>query len=1223
LGQINIDVGRISEDFYVRQNTTTFQSRRSLGNLNTEDFNLNGLLEDDEDVGLDGVPSGHPNDDPWDDWIAPQQSTPPFIQINGTENNGSARGAKYPDTEDLDGDGGLNQTNEYFTYSFSLADSVHPYIKGSTPKGWKLYRIPIRNYDPQFVVGRPDTNFREIFFSRLWVNDLPQDNQLHRIQIATFDFVGNEWEEIGVALNDLTPFVKDDSLFSLSVYNTEENVEEVEGGPEAYQSPPNVTGIIDRITRAKSKEQSLVLQLGRLEPGAKAEAMKQLFEKMNLINYANLRMFVHGDRNLPDLESPLEFFVRFGPTESIYYEVGTTVYPHWDERNQLDVVLDDLAKTRQEEFATGDTLNTKYAVYYRTEPENPEKYFMVVGEPNLRNINFIIIGARNIGDFPLENMEIWLDEFRVTNVERDKGTAMRILTDLQMADVANFRAQFELTDADFRRIEDQFGAGSTTERQQYRFGLKLNKFFPSSWGLNIPISGGLVRSKSVPKYFYNTDQLTNYKSEGFGEKLKQIFGMNELDPELEKDSRIQESKSLGATFQRRGTARAPWYLKYSIDMITLDVDWNEKHASDERNLFNDDKTLSAQFQLNVPFGNQNSVKPFSWLGNGPIVRKLANQEIFYTPSSLGFNVGIRDNETKRQARLETSPTSTIRTTSTRRANMTYKLFPSLTTTISRDHQADAFLKGYRAKDLVSAIFSELDFGIDKVVNQNFSATYNPQIFKWMTQSLKYTSGFNYNYSNVNTNEKSSRLQVSKQVSVKIQPTMLANSIYNPAKSRIRRNTQQPSSNTRTRSRSGPRSRSSTQTNTEIDEDVKQDEKKMSSENTKPPASNERSQEKDQLDEEGDRTRRAQPRTSTQQQEEEQSEEKKKKKILPSLKYINPLLWIWKVFDSWKSVNMDYRIQDSYNYFNIEKLPTINHQFGFDPEPGVDEDTTFNKIPRLPGIRNGKNVSGGLTFDIIKNLSSTFKYNYNKDLNQNNQQRTETIASTYFFTGEDPEANKKFWHEFIPDWQLRLTGLEKIKIFQKLPFFTKVIKTLSLEHARSGKFNENNRYDEIGTKSRDNWGFSNSYSPFFGMTINTPFGINGNIRYTKSSVFSFNTTGAANKSLRSGFDVTMSFRKTGGFNLPLPFLKNKKLKNEMQFNLSLNTSSDIAFSKRSGSDKFEEQTKNRSFKAKPSVTYRFSPKVNGSMFFEQSISENKRTGTYSYFEFGVNVNIAIR
>ncbi|MEJ2635512.1 MAG: cell surface protein SprA [Calditrichia bacterium] len=1198
VGQINVDMGRISEDFYIKRNTFTrsiiSEPQPSLRHLNTEDFNLNGLLDDGEDVGLDGVPYGDPNNyyDPWDVWKAPQETNPYFLHINGTEKNGDAKGAKYPDTEDLDGNGRLDMANDYFTYSFDLADSSSPYIKGSTQKGWRLYRIPIRSYDPTLVVGNPDTSFQEIFNVRLWINNLPEDSKPHAIQIATFDLVGNEWEEAGVAQKGSSTFVQDDSLFSIEVYNTEENADK-------YTPPPGVEGVVDRITRARSKEQSLVLTVGKLLPGERAEANKQLYEKLNLINYKKLKMFVHGDPKLPLQDPPLEFYIRFGPTESIYYEVGRRVLPNWDEQNFIDVVLDELAKTKQEEFFAGDSMNGQ-RVYYREDPDRPGGYLKAVGNPNLRNINYITIGVRNISQFPVENTEIWLDELRVTDVERQKGTAMRLMTDLTMADVATFRAQWEVQDADFRRIEDQFGSGSTTEKQSYRMALKLNKFFPTSWGLQMPVSGGYVRSRNVPKYFYNTDQLTNYRANGAGEKLQQFFGMSKLDPELEKNSRISETTSLGATIQRQSSPRTPWYLKYSVDMLTLDVDWAKKHASDEQNLFNDNKSISGQLQVRVPFGRENSFQPFGWLGNGPIVRTLANQKVYYTPSSLDFSLGIRDNENSQQSRLQDQASSRINTGATRKMNLAYSLFPSLSFNFSRDYQSDAYLKGYRAKELVEAIFTKFDFGVDKVMNQNFSARYNPKWFSWMTQSFTYTAGFNYNFGNVNTNERSSRLAVSKQLSVSMQPTQLANQIYNPAKRRLQQ--EAPGGQTQPR-RGGPRRLPDSNQNTEED----------TGDNIPGiPQGQIRDQQTEQAGPDS-----LQQQTGEPQAKDRKKEKEPKKKGTP-IKVPNPAMLVWKFFNAWKSINLDYRITNNYGYYNIDGIPTFKHQLGLSADPGVGTDTTFNKLPRLPALNNGKSVAAGMNFDIIKNLTSTFKYNYTKDVSQNNQQKTENVASTYFFMGDDPDANKKPWSALIPDWQFRLTGVEK------LFFFSKFAQTIQVEHQRTGKFNESNRYDG-GLKQRLAWGYANNYSPLLGITINTIWGISGNIRYIKSTIYNYNATGADTKSLSSGMDMTVSFSKTGGFRIPLPFLKNKKLKNEMQFNLNVNSSQNVSFAKRpsSGSSKFIELDNSTSLKFKPSVTYRFSQKVNGSMFFEYSSSKNKKTGKYSYFEFGVNVNIAIR
>ncbi len=1188
IGQVNIDIGRISEDFYIRKNTFAIQGRASLRNLNTEDRNLNGLLDEGEDIGLDGIPYGQPNADPLDVWKDPLSTVPNFLYINGTEGNGERMGAKYPDTEDLDGDGGLNLTNSYFSYQFDLSDPSNPYITGSTEKGWRQYRIPIRAYDPNLVVGNPDTTFQDIRFVRLWVNNLPPDGKYHLIQIATFDFVGNEWEETGVAQDENSPFVKSDSLFTLDVYNDEENSVAIPGGPEPYHSPPNVTGIVDRITRAKSKEQSLVLRLNHLEPGAIAEANKQLPEKMNLINYARLKMFVHGDwqlpdGNLPDAKSPLQFFIRFGPTEEIYYEIGGPVFAHWHERNNIDVLLDELAKTKRDEFLV-DSLNGQ-PVYYRQDPEHPEKYFKVVGKPNLRNINFMIMGARNVGDFPIEGMEIWIDELRVTDVERDKGSAMRLRADLTLADVGSFRAQWEVTDANFRRIEDQYGSGMNNERQSYRFSLKLNKFFPESWGLQIPVSGGLQYNKQIPKYYFNTDQLTKYSGGSFGEKIKRLFGLNTLDPELEKNSRISQSKSLGFTFQRRSSPKAPWYLKYTIDLLRLDVDWSQRHSSDERNLLNDVNALSGSLQLNLPFGRNNFFRPFGWLGNGPIVRALASQKFYYTPNSIQAGISINDNESKRQARLEAKPTTRITTTSSRKLSMSYTMFPSLGINFSRNYQSDAQLKGYRAPELIDAIFSNFDFGVDKLMSQRFGVNYGPKISSWLSPKFTYNSNFTYNFRNVKTNEKTSSLRVDKKLSLNIRPKELVNKIYNPLRQKVLKRGKSVSN--RNRGRPGrTQTGKSGQSQGHGIPGVPQKEIKGGQ-----PASG------------GGKTESGQDSTGG-----------KKKSRVPPIKIPNPLMLVWHFFDSWRTINFDYQVTDNYQHFNIDRMPTLNYMFGFTTDPGVGVDTTFNKIPRLPAIKNSKNIAASMDFDFMKNLTTSFSYNFRKDMAQNNQQKTESVTSSYFFLGDDPE--KFSWSMFIPDWRIRLSGLEKF------PMFRKFARTITIDHSRSGKFNEFNRYDD-NVKSRDSWSYTMNYQPFLGINLNTKWGVNGTIRYTKSINFNYSATGAAKKSTRSGFDMNFTYTKRGGLKLPIPFLKRKKLRNEMTFTLAFNVSSDLILAKRPGSDSFEEEAKNKSWKIKPSVNYRFSQKVNGAMFIEKAVTETKLTGTTSYFEFGINVNIAIR
>nr|HQV31303.1 cell surface protein SprA [Calditrichia bacterium] len=526
-GQVNIDIGSISEDFYVKGQypnpDVAGDFLDSYQGLNTEDVNFNGLLEDDEDVGIDGVPGADgqnvPNDAGNDDFRALQQDDPNVAGINGTEGNSQIQGARYPDTEDLNGDGGLTTLNDYFAYSFDLSQEEYLVSRTRDPEsgeltGWKQYRIPLDDF--RFKIGNPNPNFQEIYYVRLWLNDLQPDGQQHNMQIAAFDFVGNEWEEEGLYTANGQGPTLDDDKFSITVYNTEEHADP----PVSYQSPPGVEGIKDRITQAVSKEQSLVMEIKDLGPGMRAEARKQLRERINLLNYQRLKMFMYG-RNIDAASQPdtVMFYMRFGPTDQIYYEYRQPVYEGWNN-NDVEIDFGELTDTKQDQYLNLDSTrigvpasNAERDVFYRRTSDGRE--FIVVGQPGLHNIDYLIFGALNtstmssVTDDETTKHEIWLDELRVTGVERNSGSAMRLSMNLDAGGVFNVRGNWELKDADFRRLEDQFastdGKDKTVQKQSYNFKIGLHKLLPSSWNLNIPLFMQYNRSLEVPKYYYNSD----------------------------------------------------------------------------------------------------------------------------------------------------------------------------------------------------------------------------------------------------------------------------------------------------------------------------------------------------------------------------------------------------------------------------------------------------------------------------------------------------------------------------------------------------------------------------------------------------------------------------------------------------------------------------------------------------------------------------------------------
>ncbi len=1203
-GQVNVDIGRISEDYYVRGEFPDYNNPsllvESYANLNTEDRNFNGLLDldavDFEDIGIDGVAgvdgSNVAGDAGDDDWADPFVTIPDFLRINGTEGNANQQGARFPDTEDLDGDGAVNTFNDYIEYSFNLDTTIDKrYFAGrtefdnGTPTGWKLYRIPLR--DPlRTIFGNPDTSFQQVFNVRLWVNDLPKTSptDFDTLQIATFDFVGNEWEEIGFS-DSLNGNLKlKEEKFGITVYNTDEHG----GFPIEYESPPDVSGIRDRITQAVSKEQSLVMQLFEFEPGARAEARKQLRERINLINYSRLKMFVHGDRDLhPEMGDSLIFFIRFGPTQNIYYEYRELVYPDWDEKNEIEIDFEELAKTKDfpiDPAFARDSIpgvpipDSLVQVFYRRDPTAPQKQFIVVGKPGLHNINFFTIGAMNVGDTDLSGNEIWIDEMRVTGVERESGTAIRLKTDLTLADIGRFSAQWELVDDNFRRLEQQFaspnGKDQTREKQSYFGSLQLHKFLPESWGFQIPIDAKYTRSRSVPKYFFNSDKRTNYQVAGAENRLKTFFGLSTIPDSLAEEISVTETKSIGGTFKRKDKQRDPWYLHYTLNQLVVDMDYSNKHASSPTEKFNDQQSFSSRLSYQIPFGKNNFFRPFGWLGKGKFLQFLTGQKIYYTPTSTSFNFTLTDNKSQRQNRLEaTPPDANINVKTTRKISIGYKLTDAISVDFNRDYQNDprlertpatldtnvAFISNdNRARDVVSNILNQLKFGEDRRITQRFNVTYNPRIFNWLNSNYRYNSNFIYSLDRPQINARGTNLNTSHNIGLDFKMGSLMESIWKP---KVKRG----GATNRNRAR---RNR-----NAGKDKDAENSDKKPQDENEKDDGS--------------------------------------------GFSVPNPAKMIWHVFHSFKSFSFNYKKDQAFALGNIADVPSLNFQFGFTQNPSVALDSSFNKVVTLPNVRKTENMDGSFQLDIARNITASLKYNKQKVDNFNNEQRTESVSNTVFFTGDDPGASPDStpdWWSFVPDWRVSIRGAEK------LPLLKAIAKTATIEHNRTGKFTESSRF-QGDEKNRNQWSYTINYSPLLGITLNTIWNVNGTIRATKSRTFDYRTAGAVTKREQSGFNISMSYAITRGFRIPL--LMKKKLNNEIQFSLSFDRTNNQNFSKSINEAKFQELDISKNWKLRPSVSYRFSQKVNGTAFYEQSTSENKRTGKTSFKEFGINVNIAIR
>ena len=1165
-GTVHIDVGRISEDWYIRDQVIDGKTFPANGFLNTEDINNNGLLDDGEDIGIDGIPHDQPGADPYDLWREPRRGvnyTPDGVDyegINGTEGNGNARGPRYPDTEDLDGDGQLSTLNAYFEYSFSLDPNdpdARKWITGSTEKGWRQFRIPLKDWTEK--IGSPDESFQQMLFARIWLNGLPVKRT--RIFFATIDFVGNEWEESGYSqplpppqVNDFTDYTKNDSIFTLATYNTEENAVPIPDGPDAYVSPPGVKGQVDRLTKAISKEQSLVMHFQNLPGYSKAKARKPLFSKMAFVNYRKLKFFIYGSTNntfpaipaAPDEgESPVRFFIRFGADANNYYEYGQDVFLGWNKRNVVEIDLDKMLKVKD------------IPDQYQAIPGEKNAYFLAKGNPSLNTIRLFEIGAVNktAQDF---SGEIWVDELRLADVRKESATALRIKTNLKMADVMNISAEWESKDADFHNISTQFGQGNTLERQNYSGKLNLDKFLPASWDMSIPVDGRAAFSRSVPKYRPRRDELTGYRNDSFSKKLQSLFGLRKIDGELSREVSSNKTIGLGTTIKKRTRSKNPW-IKYTLDQLLLDFDYSKIERSSWDIAFNNSESHKERYSFKIPFPGGKFVKPFGFLRKIPVLKGMADTKVYYLPSSFNASLNVSDVQIQTKRRDSTAVEKRTANTATQRAmQASYKLTDRITFNFNRNYTTDADFDSISRGELYKDIFTKFYFGRVTNIGQSFKTTFNPTLFSWLKPDFNYSADFRYQLTN-SYKYKQATTRSTKRVGATINPDKLVKLIYSPSKGKKRRH----------RGRRRPKPKPT----------------------------------KDKLKKE--------------------AETKKK-----SFKFPNPLMYVYDFLTSWKSVKMTYSLDNTVSNQFLQDIPDIGYQLGFTNNPGIGQDSTLlgNGVTNLilPSLSKNQSLKTTTSLNLGNKVRISLAHNVRENFTSTNGGQTKAGAFTtnYFSLASDPQKSHSQGDikEFIPDWTVSVNGLEKYL------FFKSFAKSISLDHGHSGKYDAKKRLTSDGKRFEIyQETFSDNWSPLIGFNIKTKWGVNSTIRVTSAKSYSYQQSGGATKTISNSMTVSLNYSKATGFRIPIPIwpFKGRTFKNEINFQLTYDASSNQSFQRQAGTGSFQEQQRNTSWKLRPSATYRFNTRVQGSLFFETGATSNKISGTYSYSEFGITVNIAIK
>jgi hypothetical protein len=687
---LTVDLGDINEDFY-----TEFGG---LNNLDTEDENLDGVLTLDEDVGLDGIPHGEPGHDPFDLADTQIDAYGDYPNINGTEGN------RILDTEDLDGNGVLNQLDRYFSYSISLADTT-----GQNHDGWVLYRIPLA--DPEYftIVNNSPTGvqptLKKISYARIWL----QSDTPARVFIADASVVGNKWQDFFVR-NEAGTILSESEL---AAYNTSylTGIVNNQKNSNHYTSPPGTVYIEER---RESSESALSVDIANLQSDNQIVLRQRLIDSYNLLAYEGFRYWVYPEAEPGADPHDLNVYFRIGADSLNYYQVTqkVPVVPYQNKMDQnswieLDYDLQQItALKEQNPGALADTLvvgNTTY--YYR-------------GRPTLTSIREIYLGVLNpqtdTQNAPYSGT-VYFNDMRVADPFQDIGVAQRVSLNTKFADLATLDLEYESKSENFNPVIQRGRQNTFTQTETVNITNKyfLNKFFPNGWGLDIPLTLRRNYTTGQPRFRANSDLLI----------------ANIPDPEVRERERTETLVYYADFAYSQRTPSKSKILQYTLNKLTFSGN-AENRLSHTATAIDTTMSWRGTVGYNLTLANDKVTFPL-YKGYRIAYLPTAFSNSFTLSNNVpnSWNWELRDGAYDWYKRTQVQETKLF----TSDNNITWPLTSDLSASARFNTKRDLLQKNY---------LKDINIGKQTEYVQDFGLNYNPNYFpRVMTVSSSVTARF--------------------------------------------------------------------------------------------------------------------------------------------------------------------------------------------------------------------------------------------------------------------------------------------------------------------------------------------------------------------------------------------------------------------------------------------------------------------------------------------------
>ncbi len=713
----------------------------------------------------------------------------------------STSATNFPNEEDLNNDNTLSQSEEYYQYRVKITpEMLEPgkgYVTDKVTRKptdynqdsvtWYKMRIPIHNYDDK--VGNI-SGFRSIRFIRMFMTGFEERTIL---RFARLGLVRHQWRKYQQPLLAPGEYQPSDfskrTDFNVSVVNIEENSGRQ---PIPYVLPPDIQReqVQSNVSTStvQQNEQSLAMDVCDLQDGDARAAYKNI--DLDLRQFKEMKMYVHaeGKMNGPSLEDgDLKAFIRIGSDfKTNYYEYEIPLSPTtkttynygdnpgkevretiWPEENYFNVPLDSLVQIKLKRNQAQVPLNQPY-----TTTNEEGRRITVVGNPDLGDAKVMMIGIRNPkastsddDDGLAKCGEVWFNELRLSDFNKDGGSAALAQVEAKLADFANIGISGNMHTIGFGSIDQ-----SINERHQdnfYQYDLsgnfQLGKFFPKEWGVRLPLFLSLNESISNPKYDpYDSDVLYEDKLEFIRRNNEGAELERRLTKAKEKAQDYTRIKSLNFSNIRIAPPNAskksqPWDLR-NFNLTYAYTERFQRNPTTDTNLTRVNRgsmgySYSPNFNGFQPL--RSSIDP-----NLTYLQFLRDINFNPLPTSISVKTNAKRRFQKEKLRRIGSETIPIDPTFNKQFDWDrkYRLAWNLTKSISVNFQSSAIsrvleppgaLNTQRKKEQVWENVKE--GGTMEKYQHNVNASYNLPFDKfpvtnWINANVSYNTNFSWNAS---------------------------------------------------------------------------------------------------------------------------------------------------------------------------------------------------------------------------------------------------------------------------------------------------------------------------------------------------------------------------------------------------------------------------------------------------------------------------------------------